>query len=119
MNQYRALVKAHISGGDTQNSVEVKENDKTNSTAAKPAVTPTKTSRAESVVITMDTIRKGDKGTQVKVMQWLLSLNGYNVGTIDGIFGSNTLKAVKAYQTAKGLEVDGVVGKNTWTKLLA
>ena len=70
-------------------------------------------------VITMTTLRQGSKGTQVKVLQWLLNQNGYNAGTVDGIFGSNTLKALKEYQKAKGLEVDGVAGKNTWTKILA
>lgn len=89
--------------------------------AAKPAE-PTKESQTQATgtgVISMNTLRNGSKGTQVKVLQWLLSLNGYNVGTVDGIFGSKTLAAVKAYQQAKGLTVDGVVGKNTWKALLA
>ena len=34
--------------------------------------------------------------------------------TVDGIFGSLTKKAVAAYQSAKGLTVDGCVGVNTW-----
>lgn len=75
------------------------------------------TSGAE--VVTMNTLRKGDKGTQVKVLQWLLNGHGYDAGTVDGIFGTNTRTAVRAYQKAKGLVVDGVVGKNTWGKLLA
>lgn len=70
-------------------------------------------------VISMTTLRNGSKGTQVKVLQWLLNLNGYDAGTIDGIFGSKTLKALKAYQAAKGLEADGVAGKKTWAKILA
>lgn len=95
---------------------------------AKPAVKTESTSTATaapstapkaSEVITMTTLRNGSKGTQVRVLQWLLNENGYNAGTVDGIFGANTQKAVKAFQKARGLEVDGVVGKNTWTKLLA
>lgn len=77
------------------------------------------TTPAKSGVINMGTLRNGNSGTQVKVLQWLLNEGGYNAGTVDGIFGANTLKAVKAYQKAKGLTVDGIVGKNTWTKLLA
>ena len=49
----------------------------------------------------------------VKVLQWLLSQNGYSAWSVDGIFGANTLKAVKAYQAANGLAADGIAGKNT------
>jgi len=82
-----------------------------------PAVPSTTTKASE--VITMTTLRNGSQGTQVRVLQWLLNENGYNAGTVDGIFGTNTKNAVKAFQKARGLEVDGVVGKNTWSKLLA
>lgn len=76
-------------------------------------------SATESWVITMDTLRNGSKGTQVKVLQWLLNQNGFNAGTVDGVFGSNTTKAVKAYQKQKRLDADGIVGRKTWAKLLA
>lgn len=72
-----------------------------------------------SVVKTMKTLRKGDRGTQVKVLQWLLGQNGHDAGTVDGIFGTKTLAAVQAYQKAKGLTVDGIVGAKTWEQLLA
>lgn len=71
------------------------------------------------VVVTMNTLRRGNKGAQVKVLQFLLNENGFNAGTVDGIFGSNTEKAVKAYQKQKRLSVDGICGRNTWSKLLA
>ena len=67
----------------------------------------------------MKTLREGSKGTQVKVLQWLLNQSGFDAGKVDGIFGKGTKAAVRAYQKAKGLDDDGVVGKNTWTKLLA
>ena len=38
--------------------------------------------------------------------------------TVDGIYGKNTEKAVREYQTKKNLKVDGIVGKNTWASLL-
>ena len=116
MAQFRAEVKALMDGEDSPTDAVVKD---TAQTAEKPKETPVQTTQTGSGVIVMDTLRNGSRGTQVKVLQWLLSLNGYNAGTVDGIFGANTLKAVKAYQTAKGLTVDGIVGKNTWTKLLA
>jgi peptidoglycan hydrolase-like protein with peptidoglycan-binding domain len=53
------------------------------------------------------------------VLQILLNMKGHEAGKEDGIFGANTLKAVKAFQKAQGLSIDGVVGENTWGKLLA
>lgn len=62
------------------------------------------------------TLRKGDKGADVKTLQTLLTKAGYTVA-IDGIFGNNTYESVKAYQAERGLVVDGVVGKATWSTL--
>ena len=62
----------------------------------------------------------GDKGDAVKTLQTKLNKVGYKLD-VDGIYGDNTLKAVKSFQTKykKELEVDGVAGKNTITKLNA
>jgi len=114
MDKFRADVRALLGQVDASTTVSAptKEPEKetaTNTTTTKPA----------SGVINMGTLRNGNSGTQVKVLQWLLNENGYGAGNADGIYGNNTLKAVKAYQKAKGLTVDGIVGKNTWAKLLA
>lgn len=77
------------------------------------------TTPSKSEVMTMQTIRKGSRGTQVKVLQWLLNENGFDAGKVDGIFGSGTEKALKAYQAKKGLTADGICGKNTWNTILA
>lgn len=68
----------------------------------------------------MTMLSKGSRGYQVKVAQSLLILNGCSCGRYgaDGVFGSATLSAVKKYQKAKGLAVDGIVGPNTWNALL-
>jgi peptidoglycan LD-endopeptidase CwlK len=63
-------------------------------------------------------IKKGDKGNQVKEVQRLLIKHGYNV-KVDGIFGVETEKAVKAFQTDKGLVADGIVGEKTMAALKA
>ena len=54
----------------------------------------------------------GDRGPQVQKLQEQLNKNGAKLET-DGDFGRATLAAVMAFQAAKGLTVDGVVGKNT------
>lgn len=64
------------------------------------------------------TVREGAKGGITKLLQERLNSQGFNCGTVDGIFGSNTANAVKAFQRANGLSVDGIVGQNTWRKLL-
>lgn len=66
------------------------------------------------------TLKKGAKGDTVKALQALLIGYGYSVGKagVDGDFGANTYKAVKAYQKANSLVVDGCVGPATWGKLL-
>lgn len=63
-------------------------------------------------------IRKGDTGEDVKVLQAALGIAGYYVGSINGIFSRVLEDAVKDYQKSVGVSVDGIVGKNTWAKLL-
>ncbi len=69
--------------------------------------------------------RKGSKGPAVKEMQkmlislgyldptWTSKRSGKSFPSDDGNFGNGTLRAVKAFQEAEGLKVDGLVGKNT------
>ncbi|WP_369171840.1 protein kinase [Streptomyces sp. R28] len=61
----------------------------------------------------------GDKGQRVVQVQCMLTKRGYGVGSagVDGEFGRDTESAVKQFQSAKGLEVDGQVGPNTWAAL--
>lgn len=63
------------------------------------------------------TLRKGDRGDEVKQWQAFLNANDYRCGTVDGIFGNNTEKAVKQYQAAHGLVADGIIGPKTWASL--
>lgn len=57
-------------------------------------------------------LKVGSTGNQVKELQRLLSL------TEDGVFGVDTLKSVKAFQSKNGLVSDGIVGSRTWDVLL-
>lgn len=61
--------------------------------------------------------KKGNRGKEVEKIQAWLSLNGLGL-KIDGDFGSATDYAVKKFQEAKNLKVDGVVGKKTFGKLV-
>ncbi len=65
-------------------------------------------------------LKKGAKGETLKAMQTLLIGYGYSCGSsgADGSFGGATDKALRAYQQAKGLAVDGSCGGNTWRCLL-
>lgn len=65
------------------------------------------------------TLKEGASGAQVKAVQHLLNENGHDAGTVDGSFGPATATAVEAFQSAKGLSVDGSVGRQTWTALLS
>lgn len=62
-------------------------------------------------------IRNGSKSNDVGVVQFKLNSLGYNCGTVDGICGTKTVNAIRIFQKAKGLAVDGICGKNTWAKL--
>ena len=62
-------------------------------------------------------VKYGSTGSDVKKLQQTLNKNGYKL-TEDGIFGAKTQAAVKDYQKKNGLDVDGIVGTNTWGALL-
>ena len=119
MAQFRADVKTLLNGDNSPaEGVEIKAGE-TADKAQESGQKAKKTPQTGSGVVTMNTLRSGSRGTQVKVLQWLLNDKGFECGKADGIFGNQTLSAVRAFQQKHGLSVDGVAGKNTWTKLLA
>lgn len=63
-------------------------------------------------------LRKGAQGNITKLLQEKLVKLGYSTNGVDGIFGSGTYSAVREFQKTRGLSVDGIVGQNTWRKLL-
>lgn len=62
-------------------------------------------------------LRKGAKGDHVKRAQVRLNAHGFDTGPVDGAFGQKTDAAVRAFQKARGLEVDGEIGPLTWGAL--
>lgn len=80
----------------------------TTTTAAKTSAT---TDNKAIVPYPGKLIKKGSAGKDVERIQRAVGVK------VDGDFGPATEKAVKAYQKRKGLEVDGIVGKNTWNMM--
>jgi peptidoglycan hydrolase-like protein with peptidoglycan-binding domain len=59
----------------------------------------------------------GNRGADVLAIQHLLAHHGHQVSA-DGVFGSATTTAVRAFQSSEGLGVDGIVGPATWGALV-
>ena len=76
------------------------------------------TAKGGTCTMELDVLKKGSKGNSVKALQMLLNGNGYSCGLTDGDFGTNTYNAVVKFQQAKKLDADGIVGAQTWGKLL-
>lgn len=62
-------------------------------------------------------LKTGTKNIDVGILQFKLKSLGYYNGNADMIYGNKTQNAVKKYQKANDLKVDGIVGKNTWKKI--
>ena len=60
---------------------------------------------------------KNNRHAVVKPLQKYLNALGYDCEIADGIFGTKSHNAVVAYQKAKGLSADGIVGEKSWRKL--
>ena len=60
-------------------------------------------------------LKIGSTGLPVRRAQKRMSLVGYDVGGLDGRYGTGTKAAVKELQQQRGLAVDGVVGPQTWS----
>ncbi|OIJ18562.1 hypothetical protein BKP45_10565 [Anaerobacillus alkalidiazotrophicus] len=70
---------------------------------------------ADSSVI----LRQGDRGKHVSELQKMLQAHGYYNYSIDGIFGPITEQAVRNFQQQKNIQVDGIVGAQTFRVLKA
>ena len=97
----------------TEQTEPEKEPEKEPEEPEKP-VAPT----GSTCTVELSIIKQGDKGFTVVAVQMLLSKHNFSVKYTDGDFGPDTLAKVKAFQKAKGLTADGVVGSNTWAALL-
>jgi peptidoglycan hydrolase-like protein with peptidoglycan-binding domain len=62
-------------------------------------------------------LKKGSTDPAVKDLQEALKALGFDPGPVDGIFGPQTENAVKQFQQAQQIPVDGVVGRVTWINI--
>jgi peptidoglycan hydrolase-like protein with peptidoglycan-binding domain len=62
-------------------------------------------------------LKKGSNDPAVRDLQEALKSLGYDVGPVDGVFGAKTESAVKKFQQAREIAVDGVVGRVTWINI--
>lgn len=66
----------------------------------------------------METLKLGSTGTLVQYLQSTLKTLGYYFENVDGIYGNQTRNSVINFQKDFGLTQDGIVGKQTWNKIL-
>lgn len=62
--------------------------------------------------------QKSKAANLIYILQGALYSHGYDPKGFDGIYGSGCLAAVKAFQKARSLEVDGIVGGESWKSLM-
>jgi murein L,D-transpeptidase YcbB/YkuD len=82
-------------------------------TVTNPATTPaTPTTQAPQ-----QTLKPGDTGEQVKILQRALTALHFSPGKADGDYGPTTQAEVEKFQLSKGLAEDGIVGQQTLAAL--
>ena len=81
-----------------------------------PSALPTP---APTFLLPGSTVREGSKGDDARMVQQRLKDLGYLTGKVDGKFGDESVKALKAFQTKHGLEADGVAGSGTYAVLFS
>ena len=86
----------------------------TNAPTQEPAATPVPTFQIPTA-----TVRRGDTGENVRLIQQRLIDLGYLNGKVDGVFGSASQKALEAFQSKHGLKVDGTAGSATYAILFS
>jgi len=87
-------------------------------TETRPAATNTSPNASTPESVALPVLRQGMKGSAVVALQERLRSLGVFKGAADGVFGAETLAAVKAAQRRFKLDPDGVVGGGTWSALL-
>ncbi|MCB2224176.1 MAG: peptidoglycan-binding protein [Actinobacteria bacterium] len=80
---------------------------------ASSACAPLSPSSATELLGGTRLLKVGARGTDVRQLQQALASGGYDPGGVDGVFGPKTAAAVKAFQAARGITADGIVGSES------
>ena len=118
LNEYGAnIVPDGIFGGNTYNAVVGFQR---NNNLSQDGVVGPNTWRA---LLNLDpssqVLRNGSRSSAVLFLQKLLLSYLYPITDLDGVFGPETERAVRSFQSENGLSVDGIVGRNTWSALFS
>lgn len=102
-----------FSGGGQLAATTTGETGTTPATTATQSTTPAST----PVAVPASTLKPGDTGTQVTILQRALKSLGYAPGAADGKYGPSTQKAVTRFQRKAKLTADGILGPKTLAAL--
>lgn len=85
-----------------------------------PGPTPDPAPAPAKTISGLPTVQYGSRGDAAKIVQAALIQRGFSCGSsgIDGVFGVNSVSALKKYQTEQGITSDGICGPATWGQLL-
>lgn len=88
----------------------------------KPAASPKPAAKVDSRTLNTTSnrpiLKAGSQGADVVELQGMLKLLGYYNGAVNGAYEQSTAAAVSQFQKAAGLSADGIVGSDTWNRLL-
>lgn len=116
LNQYGANISTDgIFGANTYRAVTNFQQN--NSLTADGIVGPNTWTALLNLDPTSKVLRQGSRSSAVLYLQKLLLSYLYPITDLDGIFGPETERAVRSFQSENGLTVDGIVGANTWRAL--
>jgi hypothetical protein len=107
-----ALAGVFSGGGDHPTRTSTTSRTTTSATPTGTTTTPAPPSRPALRAPTA-TLKPGDQGAQVKVLQRALKGLNYGTGAVDGAYGPSTETAVKRFQQDSALTADGVLGPQT------
>jgi Putative peptidoglycan binding domain len=86
-------------------------------TRSTPTTTVPVTQQPRAVALPTAPLKPGDHGAAVTKLQRALAQAGDSPGSVDGIYGSSTTRAVERFQRAHGLTADGIAGSKTLAAL--
>ena len=117
------LIPGDILLNDTHHTATNVTKGKLAKAGSTPAENTSTSTNGGKYMFSVGNVQSGSKGNDVKLLQRLLKSNGFKGKdgknlSIDGECGANTIYAIKAYQTKKGLSVDGCAGPATWKSIL-